>query len=416
MWKCENMNKKIFVVVLLFAFFTVGCTKDTTLSPEGEKIVMTDKSLKLVNASNSFSFSLLSKSLDGTLQNRMVSPLSVTTALSMTLNGASGTTLTAIQKTLGLDGLTKDEINKINLDLATALQKSDPNVVMNIANSIWIRKDFVVLDPFITTNQTYYSAQVSKLDFNPAAVTTINSWVSEKTNGKIPTILTSIASNEIIFLINAIYFNGKWKYQFETSKTASEQFTCTDKKLVSVPMMKMENSFGYSVQSGYKALKMPYGADKFQMVLLLPDAGTTPDKLAASLNSDQWSTLNAALKIKTKVPVWIPKWKFSWDITLNDILSSLGMSIAFDPNKADFSGINAQNQLYITKVIHKTFIDVSESGTEAAAVTSVGVGTTSMPVDPPAFYATRPFLFFIMEEDSGAILFAGKVENPLVNN
>ncbi len=410
------MYKKISVLVLLIAFFTVGCTKDTIPSPEGEKIVMNDKSLRLVSASNSFSFSLLSKSLDGTLQNRMISPLSVSTALSMTLNGASGTTLTAIQKTLGLDGLTKDEINKINLDLATALQKSDPNVVMNIANSIWIKNGFAVLDPFITSNQTYYSAQVSKLDFNPAAVTTINNWVSDKTNGKIPTILSSISSNEIMFLINAIYFNGKWKYQFETSKTATEKFICTDQNIVLVPMMKMENSFGYSVQPGFKALKMPYGADKFQMILLLPDEGTTPDKLAANLNSEKWATLNAALQNKTKLPVWIPKWKFSWDITLNGILSSLGMSIAFDPNKADFSGINAQNQLYITKVIHKTFIDVSESGTEAAAVTSVGVGATSMPVDPPAFYAIRPFLFFITEEDTGAILFAGKVENPLVTN
>ena len=346
----------------------------------------------------------------------MVSPLSVSTALSMTLNGASGTTMTAIQKTLGLDGLTKDEINTISLDLASALQKSDPNVVMTIANSIWIKKDFTVLNPFITTNQTYYKAQVSQLDFNPAAVTTINQWVSDKTNGKIPTILSSIASNEIMFLINAIYFNGKWKYQFETSKTVIEPFVCTEKKVVSVPMMKMENSFGYTVQSGYKALKMPYGAEKFQMVFLLPDAGTTPDQLAATLNSGKWSTLNAALKTKVKVPVWVPKFKFSWEKTLNDILSSLGMGIAFDPNKADFTAINASQQLYITKVIHKTYIDVSESGTEAAAVTSVGVGTTSMPMDPPAFYLTRPFLFFITEEDTGAILFAGKVENPLLTN
>ena len=181
-------------------------------------------------------------------------------------------------------------------------------------------------------------------------------------------------------------------------------------------MMKMQNSFGYTVQSGYKALKMPYGADKFQMVLLLPDAGTTPDKLAASLNSEKWSLLNAALQNQTKVPVWIPKWKFSWNKTMNEILSSLGMEVAFDPNKANFSAINADNQLYITKVIHKTFIDVSESGTEAAAVTSVGIGVTSMPVDPPSFYLTRPFLFYISEEDTGAILFAGKVENPLINN
>ncbi|MEI6277100.1 MAG: serpin family protein [Prolixibacteraceae bacterium] len=410
------MHTKYFVLFFFSLFFTMSCSKTSENVIGGDPIVLNDKSLKLVQASNAFSFSMLGKSLDGTIENRMASPLSISTALSMTLNGASGTTLAAIQKTLGLEGLTRDEINTISLDLATALQKSDPNVVMNIANSIWIRKDFAVLDPFIATNQTYYKAQVSKLDFNPAALTTINQWVSDKTNGKIPTILSSISSNEIMFLINAIYFNGKWKYQFETSKTVNEPFTCTDKKVVSVPMMKMENSFGYTVQSGYKALKMPYGAEKFQMVLLLPNAGTTPDQLASTLNPGNWITLNAALKTKSKIPVWIPKWKFSWDITLNGILSSLGMDIAFDPNRANFSAINAENQLYITKVIHKTYIDVSESGTEAAAVTSIGIGTTSMPVDPPSFYLTRPFLFFITEEDTGAILFAGKVENPLTTN
>jgi len=410
------MMKKLIVIMLLGSLFTVGCTKDNSSPTQGEKVVMNDKSLKLVTASNAFSFSLLSKSLDGTYENRMVSPLSVSTALSMTLNGASGTTLSAIQKTLGLDGLTRDEINTINRDLAAALQKADPNVVMNIANSIWIKNGFTVLDPFITANQTYYNAQVSKLDFNPAAVTTINKWVNDKTNGKIPTILNEISSNEVLFLVNAIYFNGKWKYQFDKSKTSEEPFVCTEKKVVSAPMMKMEQSFGYSVQSGYKALKMPYGAGQFQMIFLLPDAGTTPDQLASTLNSEKWSTLNSALQSKTKLPVWIPKWKFSWDITLNGILSSLGMEIAFDPNKANFSAINADQQLYITKVIHKTYIDVSESGTEAAAVTSVGVGTTSMPVDPPSFYLTRPFLFFITEESSGAILFAGKVENPLLTN
>jgi serpin B len=410
------MRKKYLLFFVLSTLFSVGCTKNTEPLPVGEKIVLNDKSLKLVKAGNDFSFALLGKALDGTVENRMISPLSVSSALSMTLNGASGKTLTAIQKTLGLDGLTKDEINSIYLDLTTALMKADPNVVMNIANSVWIRKDFTVLDPFIAANQTYYGAQVTKLDFNTAALSTINKWVSDKTNGKIPTILSSISPDEIMFLINAIYFNGKWKYQFETSKTVNEQFTCTDKKLVSVPMMKMENSFGYSVQPGYKALKMPYGADKFQMIMLLPDVGTTPDQLAASLNPANWSTITAALQGKTKVPVWIPKWKFSWDKTLNDILSSLGMSIAFDPNNADFSAINPGQQLCISKVIHKTFIDVSESGTEAAAATSVGITMTSMPADPPSFYLTRPFLFFITEEDTGAILFAGKVENPLQTN
>lgn len=410
------MDKKYYLLPLLSILFTIGCTRSMEPSAGGEKIVLNEKSLSLVSASNNFSFALLARSLDGTPENRMVSPLSVATALSMTLNGASGTTLTAIQKTLGYEGLTKEEINQILLDLSSALIKADPNVAMNIANSIWIRKDFPVLSPFIAANQTYYQAQVTTLDFNQTALATINNWVNNKTNGKIPTILSEISNNEIMFLINAIYFNGKWKYQFESSKTVNEVFNCTNKILLTVPMMKMEQSFGYTAQPGFKALKMPYGAEKFHMVLLLPDVGTTPDQLAASLNSAKWSSLNEALKNKTKVPVSIPKWKFSWEVTLNTILSSLGMEVAFDPNKANFSAINANNQLYITKVIHKTFIDVSESGTEAAAVTSVGVGVTSMPVDPPSFHLTRPFLFFITEEDTGAILFAGKVENPLLNN
>jgi len=407
------MYLKYLTFIVCSLLFAAGCTRSTEPSPAGGKIVLTEKSLKLVQAGNTFSFSLLSKCLDGTVENRMVSPLSVSLALSMTLNGAAGTTLDAMQKALGLDGLTVAEINGIYSDLMAALVKADPTVTMNIANSIWIRKDFPVLDSFVQTNQSYYQAEVSRLEFNAAALTTINNWVSDKTNGKIPTILKEISSNEIMFLINAIYFNGKWKYQFETAKTANEQFTCKDKSVVSVPMMKMENSFGYTVQQGYKAMKMPYGAEKFQMTLLLPDAGTTPDQLAAGLNPDKWSALNAALQTKTKIPVWIPKWKFSWNITLNDVLSKLGMAIAFDSNNANFSGINAQNQLFLTTVIHKTYMDVNESGTEAAAVTSVGVGTTAMPVDPPAFYLTRPFLFFITEEDTGAILFAGKVENPL---
>ena len=410
------MVARYFLLFVLSAVFTTGCSKDDETSPGGEKIILNDKSLKMVKAGNNFSFELLSKCLDGTNENRMISPLSVSTALSMTLNGAGGTTLPAIKTALGLDGLTNDEINANYQSLTNALLKADPNVVMNIANSIWIRKDFTVQAPFISTNQTYYGAQVSSLDFNSAALTTINKWVSDKTNGKIPTILSSISSNEVMFLINAIYFNGKWKYQFETSKTVNEPFFCVDKIVVTVPMMKMENSFAYTVQPGFKAMKMPYGGEKFQMVLLLPDIGTTPDKLAASLNSSIWETTMTGLQSKSKIPVWIPKWKFSWENTLNDELIALGMKVAFDPNFANFSAINQTSNLYISKVIHKTFIDVSESGTEAAAATSVGIGVTSMPVDPPSFYLTSPFLFFITEEDTGAILFAGKVENPLKNN
>ena len=161
---------------------------------------------------------------------------------------------------------------------------------------------------------------------------------------------------------------------------------------------------------------MPYGRGKFGMVILLPDVGKTPGQIMEQMTPAQWETLNSLLTPVAKVDVWMPRFKFTWESELNDLLSSLGMSVAFSDSQANFSKINADNQLHITKVKHKTFIDVNEEGTEAAAATSVGVGTTSAGPAGLEFHVTRPFLFFITEEDTGAILFAGKVENPLLPN
>jgi serpin B len=296
------------------------------------------------------------------------------------------------------------------------LKKADPKVVLNIANSIWIKKDFPVLESFTQVNQKYFDASITSLNFDQTALNTINSWVNTKTNGKIPTILDTISADEIMFLINAIYFNGKWQYQFDPSKTVNSDFTLTGGQTVSVPMMKRKENFAYSEQSGYKALKMPYGRGKFQMVVLLPDEGNTPESIGGQLDPTKWETLTAALNNPVEIDVWFPKFQYSWDIELNQLLSSLGMSIAFSRTNADFSKINADYQLYITKVKHKTFIKVDEEGTEAAAVTLVGIGTTAMPENPLEFHANRPFLYFITEEDTRAILFIGKVENPLLSN
>jgi serpin B len=180
--------------------------------------------------------------------------------------------------------------------------------------------------------------------------------------------------------------------------------------------MKVKEKFGFSEQSGYEALKMPYGRGKFGMVILLPDIGKTTDQIIAQMTPTVWETLKTSLTANTKVDVWLPRFKFTWESDLNDILSSLGMAVAFSRDNANFSKINSTDQLFITKVKHKTFIDVNEEGTEAAAVTSVGVGTTSVGPNGFEFHVIRPFLFFITEEDTGAILFAGKVENPLLAN
>ena len=410
------LKTKILVIVMVLAFFNAGC--HNTIVPDNNpgNIVMTQKSLNLVKADNTFTFKLLSKIRDSQGHNVMVSPLSISLALSMALNGAEGSTKSDMINALGLDGLSIGEINQIYSDLISALQKADSKVVMDIANSIWIKKTYPVLDLFIATNQKYYDARVESLDFDQTALTAINNWVSEKTNGKIPKILDQISADEIMFLINATYFNGKWQIEFGKSNTEDGSFTLATGVQATVPLMMIKEHFGYSEQPGYRALKMPYGRGKFGMVLLLPDIGTSTDQLIQQMNPSAWDTLKSDLASSSKVDVWIPRFRFSWESDLNEILSSLGMGVAFSKTQANFSKINATDQLFITKVKHKTFIEVNEEGTEAAAATSIGIGITSIGPGGPQFHATRPFLFFITEEDTGAILFAGKVENPLLTN
>lgn len=405
-------NAILLVLMLIFA----GCAHNLTPEPDPVDIVMTPKSLQLVKTNNAFAFNLFKAIPESRGKNVMVSPLSISLALSMTLNGADGTTKTDMIDALGLNDLSVDDINQVYLDLVTALKKADPNVVLNVANSIWIRKDFSVLEPFIATNQKYYDARVESLDFNAAVLNTINSWVNAKTNTKIPKILDEISAEEIMFLINAIYFNGKWQVQFEKSQTQNGTFTLATGGSVNVPLMKIKEKFGYSEQTGYEALKMPYGRGKFGMVILLPEVGKTPDQIMQQMSPSAWETLKISLNSPVKVDVWMPRFKFNWESDLKEILSSLGMAVAFSRNEANFMKINSTEQLFITKVKHKTFIDVNEEGTEAAAATSVGIGFTSAGPGGPEFHAVRPFLFFITEEDTGAILLAGKVENPLLEN
>jgi len=410
------MKTGITVLILVLALGLVGCSKDVGSEPTPKDIVLNTKSKSLVSADNIFTFNLLKKIPDSEGHNMMVSPLSISLAFSMALNGADGTTKDAIINSLGFNGLSVEEINQIYYDLISALKGADSKVVMNIANSIWIRKNYPVLEPFISTNQKYYDASVETLDFDLAALGIINNWVNEKTNAKIPKILDEISADEIMFLINAIYFNGKWTVEFDKSKTVSGAFTPVSGSALTVPLMKLADQYGYSEQNGYRALKMPYGRGKFGMIMLLPDVGKTVDQLIEQMSPSAWTDLKTALTGKTKVDVWLPRFKFTWESDMNDIMSSLGMAVAFNKDEANFSKINATDQLFITKVKHKTYIDVNEEGTEAAGVTSIGIGVTSVGPAAPEFHAIRPFLFFITEEDTGAILFAGKVENPLLAN
>jgi serine protease inhibitor len=403
------ISRIVTSIISSFLIFS-GCAKQE--NPIPGDIVLTEKSQQLVRSDNTFGFKLFSAIPQNHDHNVMISPLSVSMALSMALNGADGETKTAIRNALSFEGLTPDEINSIYLNLVSALKKADDKVIMKIANSIWIKKGFPVLESFTKINHDFYDASVMNLEFNQAAINTINNWVSSNTNGKIPSIHDSISPEEIMFLINAIYFNGKWQIQFDPSKTTNSEFKLANGQGISVPMMKLKEKFAWSQQNGYKVLKMPYGRGKFNMIILLPDEGSSLESIVPQFDRTKWEALLSSLDNSSEIDVWLPKFEYSWEIELNQALSSLGMGIAFT-DKADFSKINSGYQLLITKVRHKTYIKVNEEGTEAAAATSVGIGVTSMPANPAEFHVTRPFLYVITEEDTGAMLFLGKVENPL---
>jgi serpin B len=346
----------------------------------------------------------------------MISPLSVSLALAMTYNGANGETKADMEKTLALNGLSREQINLSYQALMAALQSADPDVILEMANAIYYRKEFKVMEDFKTVNKDFYKAAVAPLDFNsPDALKTINGWVSEKTHDKIPTIIDQIDPMLVMVLLNAVYFNGLWKSKFGEKNTHMLPFRLGDGSMKDVAQMNQETALEYTSNELFSAVNLPYGKGQDMMTVILPNSGKSTSQVVSVMNNNNWNQWMKSFKTENIVVVTMPRFKFSWKIKLNDILSAMGMTKAFTPNVADFSGISKDHDLYISFVIHKTFVDVNENGTEAAAVTAVGISITSIPGDIPKkvyFTVDRPFLFAISEKTTGAILFIGEVKSP----
>ena len=410
--------KTIKIIIPTFIILLLGysCEKTKDVEPGPKEINLTQKGKILVEADNLFGINLFKEVLkaEEPEENVMISPLSVSLALAMTYNGADGDTKEAMEKTLELSGLTVDEINENYKTLIDALVSVDPKVLMSIANSIWYKQTFEVEQDFIDINQNYFNAEVSPLDFNdPDAVITINNWVADKTNDKITEILDYIPADAVMYLINAIYFKGVWKYEFDESDTEEKPFYLNDGTTKDVPMMVQEASFNYFSNDILQAVEMPYGAGNYSMIILLPQYNKTPDDIIDQLNNENWNSWLNEFYEAEKVQIHLPKFKFEYKNQLNDELINLGMGIAFDPYDADFSKINPDWQLFISRVIHKSFIEVNEEGTEAAAVTLVEICGVSSEVETGIhFYVNQPFIFAIKEKYTNTIIFMGKVMEP----
>jgi serpin B len=404
----------IFAILLISAFSFHSCDEKEPVDKEPSKIILNKKSAEIIKADQAFGFEIFREVYARSEEeNIMISPLSISYALGMTYNGAAGTTLEAFNDVLHFGELTTQEVNESYKDLMGQLIHLDERVEFSIANSIWYRQGFEVLSEFINTNKDYFDAAVNEIDFSdPNTVNMINQWIEDKTNNKIKDMLDYIPSDAVMYLINAIYFNAKWKYEFDKDQTYEGTFNLEGGSQAQVDYMRVTGNFTYTWNEDFTAVELPYGDSTFSMVVMLPAAGKEVadivDKLDA-VNWDSWFSNH----FYTAVQLHLPKFKYEFKDLLNESLKSLGLGVAFLEGGADFTRINPGGGLFISRVIHQTFIDVQEEGTEAAAATIVEIGYTSTDGGIIHLRLDKPFLYVIKENSTGAIIFIGKVGRPM---
>jgi len=405
--------KSISIYLIPALFLLSSCEKSDPQPQDKEpkKIELNLKAAEILQADRQFAFELFQEvHSSSSEENLMISPLSTSYALGMTLNGANGTTRDAFREVLHLEDLSDQEVNESYQDLMAQLVTLDKQVQFSIANSIWYKLGYQVLAAFINTNKVYFKAAVEELDFSdPGAKDIINGWIEEQTNDKIQDMLDYIPSSAVMYLINAIYFNATWKYRFDPEETFTDNFNLEGGGTHPTDFMQVEGTFNYSSQETFSAVELPYGDSAFSMVVLLPEPGFSTTDLVAGLNAESWDSWMQA-SYPSNVRVQLPKFKYGFKLLLNDPLTDLGLGIAFTES-ADFSRITPGGGLFISRVIHQTFIDVNEEGTEAAAATIVEIRETSAP-QILQFRADQPFLYMIKENSTGALLFMGKVGKP----
>ncbi len=369
----------------------------------------------LAAASNSFGFDLFQRlQREAANKNVFFSPLSVTVALAMTYNGAAGETKNAMARTLKIESMSLAELNSASAELLKALKSSDPKIELAIANSLWARAGVKFKDDFLARNREFYGAEISSLDFNsPQATATINRWVNNSTKGKISQIIDRIDSQQVMFLINAVYFKGQWQKRFEKTLTKNQPFHLLGGQPKQVPMMSQSGNYLYLRGDKFQSISLPYGEGAASLYLFLPDQGSSLDEFLKGFSFQKWEEWINSFH-NTPGDVKLPRFKLDYENSLNESLKDLGMGVAFSERSADFSGIREQRDLFISEVKHKAIVEVNEEGTEAAATTSVGVSITSVSPTPQrfTFTADRPFLMAIRDSSSGAILFMGTVMEP----
>ena len=405
----------ILISIIMIAGLLAGC-----VNPDGNKNIgiggnkqasfdLSKIDSGLIEGNETFAFNMFQKLNSEDMDKSIfISPLSISTALTMTYNGAGTTTAEAMAEALRYKGVELEKLNEGYKNLLAYLNNVDPKVQLDISNSIWFRKGEDIKQDFLSTNKDIFNAYISEMDFQDAkAADTINGWISKATKGKIDKMIEPpISPDVIMYLINAIYFKGQWTKQFDKKLTFAGTFNTEDGQKKEVQMMSRKGEIEYGEVNNSKIVRLPYGNGKTAMYCILPEQGVKVNDYIEEFDIEKWKELKESLSKQDDVILHLPRFKLEYGIkNLNDTLTELGMGEAFSES-ADFSGI--RDDIYISRVLHKAVIEVNEEGSEAAGVTVVEMKETAAR-DPIMFIADRPFIFLIADDETGTILFMGKL-------
>lgn len=410
----KNIITSVFIISTV-PLLLIRCTKspDDLLPKEPVEIEITSEQVALIESENSFAFDIFSKIIEneGIEKNIIISPLSISYALSMALNGANGETRDEMLEALKVNGITPEEINDSYSKLTDALLSVDERVMITVANSVWSKEGFPVKQSFVDILEKYYDAESHEFDvYDPQTPDIINKWIEDNTNGLIKEMLDKLDPDVVMLLINAIYFKGMWKYQFDKSDTYDRPFYKNGDVSVKVPMMSQGANFKLYKGEDFMLAELPYGQGNFVMDIILPDDQNGINAILPSITENAFNDcISRTVTIETDL--FLPRFKYTYKKSLVEILKDMGMEKAFS-EFADFSNIT-DISIYISEVLHQAFIETNEEGTEAAAATVVVFNEALSGPGNLVFNADHPFIYIIREISTNSIIFMGLMADPL---
>lgn len=404
------MRFTFYLLITLMLAFS-GCQNNE--QPQDKPTETVDESF--IQSHNTFGFNLLQNIAENEDDNIFLSPSSILVALSMLYNGADGMTQDEIAETLQLDGIDVATLNEANSALLSILDRETEDITLKLANSLWINDDFEFQEQFAKHMDEYYDATIEAIDiYDPNSPKLINDWVSDATNKKIDEIVESIPSSLVAYIINAIYLDAGWTIPFDETLTEDKPFYLANGDVVNVPLMMLRDNFNYLENDDFQAIQLTYGDDsEMNMTVILPTEDSSADEFVQSMSKDDWNKWQTQFN-EQEGTILLPKFTLEYDITLNDTLIALGMPSAFN-EQADLTKlVKDSNDLYVSEVKHKSFIDVNEEGTEAAAATSIAIMEMSATDQDEPFYmeVNRPFIISITDNETEANLFIGVIKDP----